>query len=81
MGERLSRAKQLEHRVQMLLRIFSAKGVLLLEFKSAHSVGDVLTQHLDELEQEAERKSGVLQMLADHFANMYKTAVCKLLAA
>jgi hypothetical protein len=35
MGERFSRAEQLEHRVQMLLGIFSAKGVLPLEFKPA----------------------------------------------
>jgi hypothetical protein len=72
MGERLSRAEQLEHRVQMLLGIFSAKGVLPLEFKPAYSVGDLLTQHLDELEQEAERKGGVLQTLADHFAKVYR---------
>jgi hypothetical protein len=72
MGERFSRAEQLEHRVQMLLGIFSAKGVLPLELKPAHSVGDLLTQHLDELEQEAERKGGVLQSLSDHFARVYK---------
>jgi hypothetical protein len=72
MGERFSRAEQLEHRVQMLLGIFSAKGVLPLEFKPAHSVGDLLTQHLDELEQEAERKGGVIQTLADHFSRVYK---------
>ena len=39
----------------MLLGIFSAKGVLSLKFKPAYSVGKLLTQHLDELEQEAER--------------------------
>jgi hypothetical protein len=72
MGERFSRAEQLEHRVQMLLGIFSAKGVLPLEFKPAYSVGDLLTQHLDELEQEAERKGGVLQALSNHFARVYK---------
>jgi hypothetical protein len=72
MGERFSRAEQLEHRVQMLLGIFSAKGVLPLEFKPAHSVGDLLTQHLDELEREAEHKGGVLQTLSDHFAKTYK---------
>jgi len=75
MGERFSRAEQLEHRVQMLLGVFAAKGVLPLEFKPAHSIGDLLTQHLDELEQEAERKGGVLQMLSDHFAKMYKVSV------
>jgi hypothetical protein len=60
MGERFSRAVQLEQRV------------LPLEFKPAHSVGDLLTQRLDELEQEAERKGGVVQTLADHFAKMYR---------
>jgi hypothetical protein len=72
MGERFSRAEQLEHRVQMLLGIFSAKGVLALEFKPAHSVGDLLTQHLDELEEEAERKGSVLQALTDHFTKVYR---------
>jgi len=72
MDERFRRVQQLEHRVQMLLGIFSAKGVLPLEFKPAYSVGDLLTQHLDELEQEAERKGGVLQALSDHFARVYR---------
>jgi hypothetical protein len=81
MGERFSRAEQLEHRVQMLLGVFSAKGVLPLEFKPAHSVGDLLTQHLDELEQEAERKGGVLQALSDHFARVYRLPVVAALAA
>ena len=72
MGERFRRAEQVEHRVQMLLGIFSANGVLPLEFKPAYSVGDLLTQHLDELEQEAEEKGGVQQVLADHFAKVYK---------
>jgi len=58
--------------VQMLLGIFSAKGVLPLEFKLAYSVADLLTQHLDELEQEAERKGGILQTLRDHFSKVYK---------
>jgi hypothetical protein len=75
MGERFSRAEHLEHRVQMLLGIFSAKGVLPLEFKPAYSVGDLVTQHLDELEQETERKGGVLQILSDHFAKVYKFSV------
>jgi hypothetical protein len=72
MGERFSRAEQLQHRVQMLLGIFSAKGVLPLAFKPAYSVGDLLTQHLDELEVEAERKGGVLQALEGQFAKAYK---------
>lgn len=74
LGERFSRAEQLEHRVQMLLGIFSAKSVLPLEFKPAHSVGDLLTQHLDELGQEAECKGGMLRVLETHFARIYKVA-------
>jgi hypothetical protein len=31
-----------------------------------------ITQHLDELEQEAERKGGVLHTLADHFSKVYR---------
>jgi hypothetical protein len=54
MGERFSRPEQLEHRVPMLLGIFSTKGVLPLEFKPAYSVGDQLTLHLDEVEQETD---------------------------
>jgi hypothetical protein len=72
MDERFSRAEQLEHRVQMLLGVFSSKGVLPLEFKPAHSVGDLLTQHLDELEQEAQRNGGVLQALSTHSSRIYK---------
>jgi len=56
----------------MLLGVFSAKGVLPIEFKPAHSVGDLLPQYLDELEHEAERKGGVLQTLIDHFTKVYK---------
>jgi len=53
-----------------LLGVFSAKGVLPIEFKPAHSVGDLLPQYLDELEHEAERKGGVLQTLIDHFTKV-----------
>jgi hypothetical protein len=56
MGERFSHAEQLEHLVQMRLGIFSAKGVVPLEFKPAYSVGDPLTQHLDDLEEVANNK-------------------------
>jgi cation transport ATPase len=34
-------------------------------------VGDLLLQHLDALEQQAEEKGGVQQVLADHFARVY----------
>jgi len=60
------------YRTPKLLGILSAKGVLHQEFKPACSVGDLLTQHLDELEQEVERKGGVLQTLNDHFSKNYR---------
>jgi hypothetical protein len=74
MGAHLERAQQVRHRVQMLLGIFGARGVLPLHLKPAYSVGDLLTQHLDDLEAEAEVKGGVGQVLADHFARVYKVS-------
>jgi hypothetical protein len=72
MDERFHRVEQVEHRVQMLLGIFAAHGVLPLEFKPAWSVADLLVQHLDALEQEANVKGGIQHLLADHFARVYK---------
>ena len=69
------RVEQLERRVQMLLGIFATHGVLPLEFKPAYSVGNLLLQHLDALEQEAEEKGGVQQLLADHFPKVYKVTM------
>jgi hypothetical protein len=54
--------------------------VLPLEFKPAHTVGDLLTQHLDELEQEAEEKGGVHEVLAAHFARVHKVSLPQLVA-
>jgi hypothetical protein len=67
--------------MQMLLGVFSAKVVLPLEFKPAHSVGDLLPQHPEVWEQEAERKSGVMQTLADHFVKVYKVDIAFMPAA
>jgi hypothetical protein len=75
MDERFRRVEQIEQRVQMLLGVFASHGVLPLEFKPAYSVGDLLLQHLEALEQEAAEKGGVQQMLADHFAKVYKVAI------
>jgi hypothetical protein len=72
MDERFRCVGQVEQQLQMLLGIFAAHGVLPLDFKPAHNVGDLLLQRLDALEQEAEEKGGVQQVLADHFAKMYK---------
>jgi hypothetical protein len=65
----------------MLLGVFAAKGVLPLEFKPTHSVGDLLLQHLDELEREAEDKGGVRQVLDSHFARVHKISLPKQAAA
>ena len=74
MGAHLERVEQVKHRVQMLLGIFAARELLPLHRKPAHSVGDLLLQHLDDLEAEAEVKGGLAQVLADHFARVYKVA-------
>jgi hypothetical protein len=75
MDERFRRVQEVEQRIQMLLGIFAAHGVLPLEFKPAYSVGDLLVQHLDQLEQEASEKGGIQQLLAEHFAKVYKVAM------
>jgi len=75
MDERFRRVEQVEHRVQMLLGIFASHGVLPLEFKLAYSVGDLLLQHLEGLEQEAEEKGGIQQLLAEHFAKVCKVSL------
>ena len=62
----------MRHRVQMLLGIVCAWGVLPLEFKLAHSVDGLLTQHVGELEQEAEDKGGVQAVLASRFAKIHR---------
>lgn len=60
---------------RMRLGIFAYHGVVPLEFKPAYSLGDLLLQHLDALEQEAEEKGGVQQVLANHFAKVYKVSL------
>src|SRR5262249_40091454 len=74
MGEREARVRQVRHRGQMLRGLSSGRGVLPWELKPAHSVGDLLVQHLDDLEREAEDKGGLDQVLADHFARVYHVA-------
>lgn len=77
MGARLQRVEQVLHRVQILLGIFAARGVLPLHLKPAYNVADLLLQHLDDLEVEAEQKGGVSQVLSDHFAKIYKVAAAR----
>src|SRR5262245_18738324 len=72
MGAGVEREEQVRHRVQMLLGIFAARGVLALELKPVYSIGHLVVQHPDELEREAETTGGVEQVLADHFAKVFR---------
>jgi hypothetical protein len=56
-------------------QIPSVHRALWPEYKAAYSVGDLLLQHLEALEWEAEVKGGVQQLLADHFAKVYKVSL------
>jgi hypothetical protein len=49
--------------------------VRLLEFKPSYTVGNLVMQGLDALEQEAEEKGGVQHVLADHFAKNYRISL------
>jgi hypothetical protein len=75
MGTSTERTERVRHLIQMLLGIFAAHGVLALGDKPAHSVGDLLTQHLELLEAETEEKGGIGIVLRDHFARVYKRAL------
>jgi hypothetical protein len=80
MGASVEHPEKIKHLIQMLLGIFAAHGVLELGDKPAASVGDLITQHLDLLEAEAEDKGGISQMLAEHYAKVYKVATPRKLA-
>jgi hypothetical protein len=75
MGTSIEQPEWVRHLIQMLLGIFAAHGVLALGGKPAHSVGDLLTQHLELLEAEAEDRGGVDVLLRDHFARDYRRAL------
>jgi hypothetical protein len=81
MDEGFRRVEEVEQRVRMLVGILASRGVLPLAFKPAYSVGGLLLQHLDTLDQEAEEKGGVQQVFGEHFANAYTVALPARLAA
>jgi hypothetical protein len=58
----------------MLLGIFSATDVLPLDFKAAYSDGDLLTQRLGELEQEAERDERRSTNYSTKLSKLHKVA-------
>ena len=72
--ERYTRVEQIAHRVSMLLGAFGAYGVLPMELRPVASFADLIVQFLDALEQEANDKGGVQQVLDDHFAKAYKVS-------
>jgi hypothetical protein len=74
MGERLHRIQQVKYRVQMLLGIYAARGVLPLELKPVETVSDLLAQFAGDLEEEANAKGGVVELLHSRFAKTYKFA-------
>jgi hypothetical protein len=78
-GVALERPERVRHRLQTLLGVFDAYSVTARQVKPVVSVADLVQQHLDALEAEAEEKGGVAQLLHDHFQKLYKvSAPCDL---
>ncbi len=72
--ERFNRVEQIAHRVVMLQGAFAVYGVLPLEMRSVASVADLIVQYLDALEEAADNKGSVQQVLDNHFAIVYKVS-------
>ncbi len=66
------RAERVRHRLQTLLGVFDAYGVMAQQIKPVGSVADLFVQHIEALEAEAEEKGGVAQLLHNHFQKLYK---------
>jgi hypothetical protein len=73
-GVAAERAERVRHRLQTLLGVFDAYGVTAQQIKPVVSVADLLQQHLEALEAEAEEKGGIAQLLHDHFQKLYKVS-------
>jgi hypothetical protein len=73
-GLALERPERVRHRLQTLLGVFDAYGVTAQQIKPVASVADLLQQHLDALEAEAEEKGGIAQLLHYHFQKLYKVS-------
>jgi len=74
-GVALERPECVRHRLQTLLGVFDAYGVTAQQIKPVVSVADLVAQHLEALEAEAEEKGGITQLLHDHFQKLYKVCV------
>jgi hypothetical protein len=73
-GVALEKPDRVRHRLQTLLGVFDSYGVTAQQIKPVVSVADLLQQHLEALETEAEEKGGVAQLLHDHFQRLYKVS-------
>jgi hypothetical protein len=73
-GVAQERAERVRHRLQTLLGVFDAYGVTARQVKPIVSVGDLVAQHLEALEAEADEKGGVARLLHDHFQKLYKVS-------
>jgi hypothetical protein len=68
------RADRVRHRLQTLLGVFDAYGVTARQIRPVASVADLLEQHLEALEAEADEKGGIAQLLHQHFEKLYRVA-------
>jgi hypothetical protein len=73
-GVAVDRPERVRHRLQTLLGVFDAYGVAAQQVKPVVSVADLVHQHLQALEAEAEEKGGIAQLLHDHFQKLYKVS-------
>jgi hypothetical protein len=73
-GVAVERAEVIRHRLQMLLGIWAAKGVLPLDITPIENVSELYWQHADELERLAEEVGGASALLQKHYQKTFKVA-------
>jgi len=73
-GRAAERADVIRHRLQTLLGIWAARGVLPLEVAPTESVADLYRRHADELERLAEEVGGAGALLQRHYQKTFKVA-------
>jgi hypothetical protein len=73
-GLTTERAEVIRHRLQMLLGIWAAKGVLPLDITPVENVSELYWQHAEELEQLAEEEGGAPALLRKHYQKTFKVA-------
>jgi len=73
-GMAAERAEAIRHRLQMLLGIWAAKGVLPLEIAPLESVAELYRRHAAELEALAEEVGGAPALLRKHYQKTFKVA-------